>query len=165
MRWIKIADKQPKKDQRVLYFDGHEINLVCAKAYNRDSVNHWMPLPDPPLINNTYVLSSAGDIPLKLMALLEDKTVRFTDISEIREKLMLVFNELTDRDRLVLWQRFGLAQSEQRTLDQVGRVFSVTRERVRQIEKKAIRRLASGLLQDLGILAIPIEEIFEGDDE
>ena len=48
---------------------------------------------------------------------------------------------LTPRERLVLQLRFGLKDGRARTLEEVGREFGVTRERIRQIESKALRRL------------------------
>ena len=48
---------------------------------------------------------------------------------------------LTDREENVLRLRFGLDDGKVRTLEQVGKVFGVTRERIRQIEAKALRKL------------------------
>ena len=48
---------------------------------------------------------------------------------------------LTDRERKVLVLRFGLEDGHQRTLEEVGQEFGVTRERIRQIEAKALRKL------------------------
>ena len=49
--------------------------------------------------------------------------------------------ELTEREREVLEQRFGLKDGYSRTLEEVGRQFQVTRERIRQIEAKALRKM------------------------
>ncbi len=48
---------------------------------------------------------------------------------------------LEDREAFVLWRRFGLGQAEPSTLDEIGKELDVTRERVRQIEQKALRAL------------------------
>ncbi|MFV8214659.1 sigma factor-like helix-turn-helix DNA-binding protein, partial [Streptococcus pluranimalium] len=48
---------------------------------------------------------------------------------------------LTDREENVLRLRFGLDDGKMRTLEDVGKVFNVTRERIRQIEAKALRKL------------------------
>ena len=58
-----------------------------------------------------------------------------------RERLDKVLNTLTEREQKVLRLRFGLGDGYPRTLEEVGSVFNVTRERVRQIEAKALRKM------------------------
>jgi len=59
----------------------------------------------------------------------------------MKEQLLAVLDTLTLREERVLRLRFGLDDGHQRTLEEVGRVFEVTRERIRQIEAKALRKL------------------------
>ncbi len=59
----------------------------------------------------------------------------------MKEQLLEVLDTLTPREEKVLRLRFGLDDGHQRTLEEVGRVFNVTRERIRQIEAKALRKL------------------------
>ena len=59
----------------------------------------------------------------------------------LKEKMQDVLQNLTDRERKVLELRFGLIDGHQRTLEEVGQEFGVTRERIRQIEAKALRKL------------------------
>ena len=59
----------------------------------------------------------------------------------LKEQVMDVLNSLTTRERKVLELRFGLEDGRSRTLEEVGREFMVTRERIRQIEAKALRKL------------------------
>ena len=59
----------------------------------------------------------------------------------LREQLIEVLNSLTDREQKVLRLRFGLDDGKARTLEEVGKEFNVTRERIRQIEAKALRKL------------------------
>ena len=59
----------------------------------------------------------------------------------LREQLDEILDTLTERERKVLTLRFGLVDGRARTLEEVGREFSVTRERIRQIEAKALRKL------------------------
>ena len=59
----------------------------------------------------------------------------------MKEQLLEVLDTLTPREERVLRLRFGLDDGHQRTLEEVGRVFNVTRERIRQIEAKALRKL------------------------
>ena len=63
--------------------------------------------------------------------------------SMLREQLNEVLATLTDREQEVLRLRFGLDDGRQRTLEEVGQQFKVTRERIRQIEAKALKKLRS----------------------
>ena len=64
-----------------------------------------------------------------------------TSYNLLREQLMEVLETLTDREKKVLMLRFGLIDGRAHTLEEVGRTFDVTRERIRQIEAKALRKL------------------------
>ncbi|MBD8973336.1 MAG: RNA polymerase sigma factor RpoD [Clostridiales bacterium] len=59
----------------------------------------------------------------------------------LKEQLVEVLSTLTEREQKVLRLRFGLDDGRARTLEEVGKVFNVTRERIRQIEAKALRKL------------------------
>ncbi|MFZ4696038.1 MAG: RNA polymerase sigma factor RpoD, partial [Verrucomicrobiia bacterium] len=76
---------------------------------------------------------------------IEDKSaenpLQMTSHALLREKLRDVLNSLTERERHVLVLRFGLSDGITRTLEEVGRLFRVTRERIRQIEAKALRKM------------------------
>ena len=61
--------------------------------------------------------------------------------SMLKEELDTAMDSLTDRERKVIRLRFGLDDGKTRTLEEVGREFDVTRERIRQIEAKALRKL------------------------
>ena len=61
--------------------------------------------------------------------------------SMLREELSTALESLTDRERQVVQLRFGLVDGRARTLEEVGKEFNVTRERIRQIEAKALRKL------------------------
>ena len=61
----------------------------------------------------------------------------------LREQLEEVMKDLTEREAMVLKLRFGLDNGKARTLEEVGKVFDVTRERIRQIEAKALRKLSN----------------------
>ena len=64
-----------------------------------------------------------------------------TAYSMLKERLQEVLTTLTDRERQVLDYRFGLTDGYSLTLEEVGKQFNVTRERIRQIEAKALRKL------------------------
>jgi RNA polymerase primary sigma factor len=76
---------------------------------------------------------------------IEDKEasnpMEMTAMNLLRDKLKDVLDTLNPREREVLEQRFGLGDGAGRTLEEVGRQFRVTRERIRQIEAKALRKL------------------------
>ena len=76
---------------------------------------------------------------------IEDKTAEnpsdMTAYSLLKERLRDVLQTLTEREQEVLALRFGLADGYSRTLEEVGRKFDVTRERIRQIEAKALRKM------------------------
>ena len=76
---------------------------------------------------------------------LEDTSVESpaeaTGYSILKDKMNEVLDTLTDRERTVLIERFGLLDGKPKTLEEVGMRFKVTRERVRQIEAKALRKM------------------------
>ena len=59
----------------------------------------------------------------------------------LREHLLQVLSTLTPREQEVLIMRYGIKDSRPKTLEEVGKEFNVTRERIRQIEAKALRKL------------------------
>jgi RNA polymerase primary sigma factor len=77
--------------------------------------------------------------------LIEDKTAEnpseMTSFRLLKDKLTDVLGTLTERERKVLELRFGLVDGYVRTLEEVGKQYKVTRERIRQIEAKALRKL------------------------
>ena len=76
---------------------------------------------------------------------IEDKSAQnpseMTSYSLLKDKLTDVLTSLTERERKVLELRFGLGDGYSRTLEEVGKQFKVTRERIRQIEAKALRKM------------------------
>jgi RNA polymerase primary sigma factor len=76
---------------------------------------------------------------------IEDKTTEspseMTSFSLLKDKLSDVLTSLSERERKVLELRFGLGDGYSRTLEEVGKQFRVTRERIRQIEAKALRKM------------------------
>ena len=76
---------------------------------------------------------------------IEDKSAEnpseMTAYSILKDRLKEVLGTLTEREKAVLDYRFGLTDGYSRTLEEVGKQFSVTRERIRQIEAKALRKL------------------------
>ena len=74
----------------------------------------------------------------------DDKAAAPQDVATftiLKEQLMAILDELTPREEMVLRLRYGLDDGHPRTLEEVGKEFHVTRERIRQIEAKALRKL------------------------
>ena len=68
------------------------------------------------------------------------------------ETIRQILEILSPRERRVIELRYGLDGEERRTLDEIGRTFSVTRERIRQIENQSLKKLrAPALLRKLGL--------------
>lgn len=86
-----------------------------------------------------------GDEDTELEDFIGDKTSPspYSDAERIEasEQIQRVLNTLTDKERTVIKMRFGIGEERDHTLEEVGRFLSITRERVRQIEAKALRKL------------------------
>ena len=73
----------------------------------------------------------------------DDDPLYDSNLEALKERLEEVMTDLSHREREILRLRYGLADGYTYTLEEVGKIFSVTRERVRQIESKAVRKLQS----------------------
>ncbi len=108
-----------------------------------ERVNAVLRLSQQPVSMQTKVGESDGDT--EFGDFIEDKEARdpmeLTAMNLLRDKLRDVLDTLNPREREVLEQRFGLGDGAGRTLEEVGKQFQVTRERIRQIEAKALRKL------------------------
>ena len=84
-----------------------------------------------------------GDV--KVADFIEDKSAEnpseVTSLSLLKEKLAEVLNKLSQREQKILEMRFGLVDGYGHTLEEIGNIYNVTRERIRQIEAKALRKL------------------------
>lgn len=115
-----------------------------AKEMNipEDKVREIMKIAQEPVSLETPIGeeedSHLGDFIPDEEALAPSEAAAFT---LLKEQLMDVLDTLTDREEKVLRLRFGLDDGRTRTLEEVGKVFDVTRERIRQIEAKALRKL------------------------
>ena len=74
--------------------------------------------------------------------IIKDKFTNLEQVAEIlKEEIKSVLETLQEREQEVLELRFGLVDGTSHTLEEVGKKFNVTRERIRQIEAKALRKL------------------------
>jgi len=113
-----------------------EISVPCSK------VRTLLPLIRPTL----SLESPAGpDSDARLSDFVEDKNLVAADDAvisvDLAEQTRKALSELTPREEKILRMRFGIGESSEHTLEEVGNAFSVTRERIRQIEAKALRKL------------------------
>ena len=108
-----------------------------------ERVNAVLRLSQQPVSMQSKVGEGEGDT--EFGDFIEDKEasnpMELTAMHLLRDKLRDVLDTLNPREREVLEQRFGLADGAGRTLEEVGKQFQVTRERIRQIEAKALRKL------------------------
>jgi RNA polymerase primary sigma factor len=107
-----------------------------------DKVNEIIRIAPEPLSLDTPVGEEEGS---HLMDFIEDDNcdspTEAADRSLLRDRIEEALRVLTDREREVIKMRFGLIDGMPHTLEEVGRHFNVTRERIRQIEAKAIKKL------------------------
>ncbi len=108
-----------------------------------ERVNAVLRMAQTPVSMQAKVGDNEGDT--EFGDFIEDKEARdpmeLTAMNLLRDKLKDVLDTLSAREREVLEQRFGLVDGAGRTLEEVGKQFRVTRERIRQIEAKALRKL------------------------
>jgi len=121
--WISLARKHGVKLPDV------RINALLKMA--RQPVSLDAPVGDD------------GDV--SVADFIEDKAAEnpseSTSYNLLKEKLDDVLTSLTERERRILEMRFGLADGYGRTLEEIGNMYNVTRERIRQIEAKGLRKL------------------------
>ena len=107
-----------------------------------DKVENIMKIAQKPVSLETPI---GEEEDTELGSFIEDDLVQTPDEAAthvmLKEQLLEVLDTLSDREEKVLRLRFGMDDGRARTLEEVGKVFSVTRERIRQIEAKAIRKL------------------------
>jgi RNA polymerase primary sigma factor len=148
-----------KKVERELELEGIpiEMNIICEKLnisvekYEelKKIENQFLIIPslntyvsnednDTELIDfisneSTYIFSSENDNYQDPLNKLIDK--------EMKEKIYYVLNSLKEREKGIIIERFGLNDDKPKTLEEIGKIYGVTRERIRQIESKALRKL------------------------
>lgn len=142
---VETIHKVTKVSRQMLQEKGRDVSAVeVAKEMNMnpDKVREIMKIAQDPISLETPVGeeedSHIGDF-------IEDQEspapAEAASYELLREQLNEVLHTLTPREEQVLRLRFGLEDGRQRTLEEVGQQFNITRERIRQIEAKALRKL------------------------
>ncbi len=118
-----------------------EEEIAAETGFTAEKIRKILKIAQEPISLETPV----GDDDSHLRDFLEDsKTLSPPEIvsqMNLKEQLSLILDSLTEREAKVIEMRFGLKDGNEHTLEEVGQEFNVTRERIRQIEAKALRKL------------------------
>ena len=116
----EVCDMEPDKVLEILKRDKNVVSLDTPIKEDEDSS----------LVE--FIPSDAN---------LDDVVIHEVEQKNLREKIDELLTGLNDQEQKVLRMRFGLDDDDPKTLEEIGKVFGVTRERIRQIEAKALRKL------------------------
>jgi RNA polymerase primary sigma factor len=141
---IETIHKINRTQRRLVQELGREATeeeIAKESGFSSDKIRKILKIAQEPISLETPV----GDDDSHLGDFLEDeKTVSPPEIvsqRNLKEQLEMILSTLTDREARVIQMRFGLNDGNEHTLEEVGQEFQVTRERIRQIEAKALRKL------------------------
>ncbi len=142
---VETMNRLHKQSAELLHKNGREPTveeLAQAMELSPEKVRELMRLGQEPISLETPV-GEEDDTHLEDFIRDEDADVLVDEAGRalLRRELDVVLHSLTPREEGVLEMRFGLADGRAHTLEEVGREFNVTRERIRQIEAKALRKL------------------------
>ena len=142
---VETIHKVSRVSRQLLQELGHEASadeIAAEMGMTPDKVREIMKIAQDPVSLETPIGeeedSHLGDF------IADDDTPSPADAASytmLREQLFEVLHTLSYREEQVLKLRFGLEDGKMRTLEEVGQVFNITRERIRQIEAKALRKL------------------------
>ncbi len=132
-----------------------ELNQTLGREPTPEEIARYVPESpeeietDLGLLRKTFSLDAAlsehGDSDSTLLDTLPDKSDAspFESVEKLErlQQITCEIEQLNENEKKILWLRFGLGDEEPQTLDAIGKRFGVTRERIRQIEKKTIRKL------------------------
>jgi len=142
---IETINKLNRISRRILQEEGREATPHELAAYMdmpEDKIRKVMKIAKGPISMETPVGDEEDS---RLGDFLEDENVKMpneaADFQGLRECIRKALSSLAPREAKVLCMRFGLSMNTDHTLEEVGKQFNVTRERIRQIEAKALRKL------------------------
>jgi RNA polymerase primary sigma factor len=142
---IEILNKLWRTEKQLLQEFGREATneeLADEMHMSVSRINALQKMAQQPISLQTPI-GEEGDV--SFGDLIEDKAAEnpweMTSAHLLKEKLTDVLATLTERERHIVEMRFGLQDGNEHTLEQIGQQYKVTRERIRQIEAKALRKL------------------------
>ena len=142
---VETINKMSKMQRKLTLELGYEpsiAELADALEMSQERVMEIMQIAREPASLETPIGeeddSNLGDFVADYKGVTPEENI---DAVMLREQIDELLNDLKDREKQVIIRRFGLEDGHPRTLEEVGREFDVTRERIRQIESKAIRKL------------------------
>jgi RNA polymerase primary sigma factor len=139
---LQDLGREPTPGELAAELDMTPERVIEVQKYGREPISLHTPLGDD-------VDSEFGDLIEDSEAIQPGEAVSFT---LLQEQLRSVLSTLPEREAGVVSMRFGLTDGQPKTLDEIGKVYGVTRERIRQIESKAMSKLRhpsrSNLLRD-----------------
>lgn len=142
---IEQINKIAKEERRLMQELGREVTdseIASCLGWEKEKVEKVRNVSREPISLETPIGEDEDSL---LGDFVEDKTMitptKVTSFSLLKEQLQEVLSTLSSREQQVVRLRFGLNDGYSLTLEEVGLYFNVTRERIRQIESKALRRL------------------------
>ena len=136
---LQDLGREPTPDELAVELDMTPEKVVEVQKYGREPISLHTPLGEDGD-------SEFGDLIEDSEAIQPGEAVSFT---LLREQLHSVLDTLSEREAGVVSMRFGLTDGQPRTLDEIGKVYGVTRERIRQIESKTMSKLRHTSRSDL----------------
>jgi RNA polymerase primary sigma factor len=141
-RMLQEVGREPTPEELAAELDMTPEKVIEVQKYGREPISLHTPL-------GTERDGEFGDLIEDSEAIQPGEAVGFT---LLQEQLHSVLGTLSEREAGVVSMRFGLADGQPQTLDQIGKIYGVTRERIRQIELKAMSKLRhpsrSNILRD-----------------
>src|SRR6266513_902734 len=128
---LQDLGREPTPQELAAELDMTPEKVIEVQRYGREPISLHTPLGEDGDIELGDLIEDSGEIQ-------PGEAVSFT---LLQEQLHAVLDTLSEREAGVVSMRFGLTDSQPQTLDEIGKVYGVTRERIRQIESKAMSKL------------------------
>lgn len=143
MRRVKGQLKSYLKREPLAEEIGAEMDLLTSEVYEIILLSQNEVSLDTPVGSEQdsflgdFIKDDSNDLP-------NEKVMK----NSLKEEISDVLNKYTEREREIINKRFGLQDQEEKTLEELGQVYGVTRERIRQIESKTLKRLRHSTVRD-----------------